>query len=40
MIHTEWGAEPKESPALLLLFPSAWDGNKVELLGDSDETFD
>lgn len=39
-LHTEWGAEPKESPALLLLFllPTV-DGNKVELLGDSDETF-
>jgi monoamine oxidase len=39
-IRTEFGAESNQSPALLLLFllPTV-DGNKVEVLGNSDETF-
>lgn len=39
-IRTEFGIEPNQSPALQLLFilPTV-DGNKVEVLGDSDETF-
>ncbi|MDZ4871542.1 MAG: hypothetical protein CLLPBCKN_000930 [Chroococcidiopsis cubana SAG 39.79] len=39
-IRTEFGTEPKEAPALLLLFLlPAVDGNKVEVLSGSDETF-
>jgi monoamine oxidase len=39
-IRTEYGVEPEQSSALQLLFnlPTV-DGQKVEVLGDSDETF-
>ncbi len=39
-IRTEFGLKPNQSPALQLLFnlPTV-DGNKVEVLGNSDETF-
>jgi len=36
-IHTEWGRA--KSLRHCYCFPSAYGGNKVELLGDSDETF-